>query len=90
VLEAPLAAEFAFVHAWKGDRLGNLVYRRTARNFNPVMATAARITIAEVEHLVEPGEIDPDHVVTPGIFVKHIFQGQNYETRIEKRTTRAT
>ena len=90
VLETPLAAEFAFVHAWKGDRLGNLVYRRTARNFNPVMATAARVTIAEVEHLVEPGEIDPDHVITPGIFVKHIFQGRNYEKRIEKRTTRPT
>src|SRR5918996_4849475 len=75
VLEAPLRADFAFVRAWKGDRLGNLVYRRTARNFNPVMATAARVTIAEVEHLVEPGQIDPDHVVTPGIFVKHILKG---------------
>jgi 3-oxoacid CoA-transferase subunit A len=89
VLERPLTADFAFVKAWKGDRAGNLVYRRTARNFNPVMATAARVTIAEVEHLVEPGEIDPDHVVTPGIFVRHILQGQNYEKRIEKRTTRA-
>ena len=88
VLEAPIRADFAFVHAWKGDRVGNLVYRRTARNFNPVMATAARVTIAEVEHLVEPGEIDPDHVVTPGIFVKHIFQGARYEKRIEKRTIR--
>jgi len=88
VLEAPLRADFAFVHAWRGDRVGNLVYRRTARNFNPVMATAARVTIAEVEHLVEPGEIDPDHVVTPGIFVKHIFQGAKYEKRIEKRTVR--
>jgi 3-oxoacid CoA-transferase A subunit len=88
VLEAPLHADFAFVKAWKGDRVGNLVYRRTARNFNPVMATAARITIAEVEQLVEPGAIDPDHVVTPGIFVKHIFQGAAYEKRIEKRTTR--
>jgi 3-oxoacid CoA-transferase subunit A len=88
VLEAPIRADFAFVHAWKGDRVGNLVYRRTARNFNPVMATAARVTIAEVEHLVEPGEIDPDHVVTPGIFVKHIFQGARYEKRIEKRTVR--
>src|SRR5438132_11374048 len=67
VLERPLRADFAFVKAWKGDRLGNLVYRRTARNFNPVMATAAGVTIAEVEHLVEPGEIDPDHVHTPGI-----------------------
>src|SRR4051812_36309573 len=88
VLERPLTADFAFVKAWKGDRAGNLVYRRTARNFNPVMATAARVTIAEVEHLVEPGEIDPDHVVTPGIFVRHILQGENYEKRIEKRTTR--
>jgi 3-oxoacid CoA-transferase subunit A len=88
VLERPLTADFAFVKAWKGDRAGNLVYRRTARNFNPVMATAARVTIAEVEHLVEPGAIDPDHVVTPGIFVRHILQGENYEKRIEKRTTR--
>jgi 3-oxoacid CoA-transferase subunit A len=86
ILEGPLGADFAFVHAWKGDRLGNLVYRRTARNFNPVMATAARVTIAEVEHLVEPGAIDPDHVITPGIFVKHILQGAHYEKRIEKRT----
>jgi 3-oxoacid CoA-transferase subunit A len=89
VLEAPLHADFAFVKASKGDRAGNLVYHRTARNFNPVMATAARVTIAEVETLVEPGEIDPDHVVTPGIFVKHIFQGAGYEKRIEKRTVRA-
>ncbi len=88
VLEPPLTADFAFVHAWKGDRNGNLVYRRTARNFNPVMATAARVTIAEVEELVEPGAIDPDHVVTPGIFVKHILAGERYEKRIEKRTTR--
>jgi len=88
VLERPITADFAFVKAWKGDRVGNLVYRRTARNFNPVMATAARVTIAEVEHLVEPGEIDPDHVVTPGIFVRHILQGERYEKRIEKRTTR--
>ena len=88
VFEKPLRADFAFVRAWKGDRLGNLVYRRTARNFNPVMATAAAVTIAEVEHLVQPGEIDPDHVVTPGIFVKHILQGTRYEKRIEKRTIR--
>ena len=88
VLEPPLRADFAFVKAWKGDRLGNLVYRRTARNFNPVMATAARVTIAEVEELVEPGAIDPDHVVTPGIFVKHILEGDRYEKRIEKRTVR--
>jgi 3-oxoacid CoA-transferase subunit A len=88
VLEPPLKADFAFVKAWKGDRLGNLVYRKTARNFNPVMATAGRVTIAEVEQLVEPGGIDPDHVVTPGIFVQHILQGGKYEKRIEKRTTR--
>jgi 3-oxoacid CoA-transferase subunit A len=88
VLEAPLRADFAFVKAWRGDRAGNLVYRRTARNFNPVMATAAHVTIAEVEHLVEPGALDPDHVVTPGIFVRHIFEGERYEKRIEKRTIR--
>ncbi len=88
VLETPLHADFAFVKAWRGDRVGNLLYRRTARNFNPVMATAADVTIAEVEHLVEPGEIDPDHVVTPGIFVRHILQGEHYEKRIEKRTVR--
>jgi 3-oxoacid CoA-transferase subunit A len=89
VLESPIRADFAFVRAWKGDRVGNLVYRRTARNFNPVMATAAATTIAEVEHLVEPGAIDPDHVVTPGIFVKHILLGAKYEKRIEKRTVRS-
>jgi 3-oxoacid CoA-transferase subunit A len=88
VLEPPITADFAFVRAWKGDRLGNLVYRKTARNFNPVMATAGRVTIAEVERLVNPGDIDPDHVVTPGIFVKHVVQGELYERRIEKRTTR--
>ena len=88
VLEHPLGADFAFVKAWKGDRLGNLIYRRTARNFNPVMATAARVTIAEVEELVEPGEIDPDRVITPGIFVRHILKGARYEKRIERRTIR--
>jgi 3-oxoacid CoA-transferase subunit A len=86
VLERPLTADYAFVKAYRGDTAGNLVYRRTARNFNPVMATAARVTIAEVEQLVEPGEIDPDHVVTPGIFVRHILLGDKYEKRIEKRT----
>ena len=86
VFELPLRADFALVRAWKGDRLGNLVYRKTARNFNPVMATAGRVTIAEVEQLVEPGEIDPDQVVTPGIFVQHIVKGETYERRIEKRT----
>jgi 3-oxoacid CoA-transferase A subunit len=88
VLESPLKADFAFVKAWRGDRAGNLVYRKTARNFNPVMATAAAVTIAEVEHLVEPGELDPDQVVTPGIYVRHILQGTHYEKRIEKRTLR--
>lgn len=88
VLEAPLRADFAFVRAWKGDRAGNLVYRRTARNFNPMMATAARVTIAEVERLVEPGDIDPDHVITPGIFVKHLVRSSASEKRIERRTTR--
>jgi 3-oxoacid CoA-transferase subunit A len=88
ILESPLRADYAFVKAWKGDHVGNLVYRRTARNFNPVMATAARCTIAEVEHLVAPGEIEGDHVHTPGIFVKRILQGPGYAKRIEKRTTR--
>src|SRR5437773_914098 len=88
VLEPPLRADFAFVKAWKGDRVGNLVYRRTARNFNPVMATAARVTIAEVEELVEPGQIDPDSVITPGIFVQHVVRVAPYEKRIEKRTLR--
>jgi len=89
VLESPLGADFAFVKGWKGDRTGNLVYLRTARNFNPVMATAARVTIAEVEQLVEPGELNPDHIITPGIFVKHIIKGERYEKRIEKRTIRS-
>jgi 3-oxoacid CoA-transferase subunit A len=88
VLERPLRADFAFVRAWRGDRLGNLVYRKTAQNFNPVMATAARVTIAEVDRLVEPGEIDPECIVTPGLFVRHIFQGRDYERRVEKRTLR--
>ena len=86
IMERALKADFAFIKAWKGDRWGNLVYRKTARNFNPMMATAARITIAEVEHLVEPGELDPDLVHTPSVFVKRIFQGELYEKRIEKRT----
>ena len=88
LMERALKADFAFVKAWKGDRAGNLVYRRTARNFNPVMATAATTTLAEVEHLVETGSIDGDQVHTPGIFVKRILQGQNYLKSIEKRTTR--
>ena len=89
VLEQPLKADFAFVKACQGDRLGNLVYRRTARNFNPMMATAAAVTIAEVEQLVEPGTLPPDAIATPGIFVKHILQGSGYEKRIERRTIRA-
>jgi 3-oxoacid CoA-transferase subunit A len=88
VLEMPLKADFAFVKAYRGDPLGNLVYRRTARNFNPLMATAAKVTIAEVEALVEPGALDPDEVVTPGIFVTYILQGAPYEKRIERRTVR--
>jgi 3-oxoacid CoA-transferase subunit A len=86
VLELPLRADYAFIKAWKGDRYGNLVYRKTARNFNPIMATAANFTIAEVEQLVEPGELDPDFVHTPGIYVKRILQGRHYEKRIERRT----
>jgi 3-oxoacid CoA-transferase A subunit len=88
VLESPLHADVALVRAWQGDHVGNLVYRRTARNFNPMMATAARLTIAEVETLVEPGVLDPHLVHTPGIYVKKILQGSGYERRIEKRTTR--
>jgi 3-oxoacid CoA-transferase subunit A len=88
VLEMPLKADVAFVRAWHGDHHGNLVYRRSARNFNPMMATAAAVTIAEVETLVAPGELDPDAVHTPGIFVKRILKGDRYERRIEKRTTR--
>ena len=86
LLEKWLRADFALIKAWKGDTMGNLVYRKTARNFNPMMATAAKITIAEVEHLVEPGEINPDHIITPGIYVKRIFQGAQYEKKIERRT----
>lgn len=88
LMERALTADFAFVKAWKGDKWGNLVYRKTARNFNPMMATAAKVTVAEVEHLVEPGELDPDTVHTPSVFVKRIFQGELYEKRIEKRTVR--
>lgn len=88
VMERGLRGDFAFVKAWKGDRWGNLIYRKTARNFNPMMATAADYVIAEVEELVELGELDPDQVHTPGIFVNAIFQGQKYEKRIERRTTR--
>jgi 3-oxoacid CoA-transferase subunit A len=88
VMERGLTADFAFVKAWKGDRQGNLVYRKTARNFNPMMATAAKITIAEVQHLVEVGELDGDSIHTPSIYVKRIFQGEVYERRIERRMVR--
>jgi 3-oxoacid CoA-transferase subunit A len=88
VLERALRGDFAFIKAWKGDRWGNLIYRKTTRNFNPIMATAADFVIAEVEQLVETGQLEPDHVHTPGIFVNAIFQGQNYLKRIEKRVTR--
>ncbi|MDQ2843878.1 MAG: CoA transferase subunit A [Acidobacteriota bacterium] len=88
IMERALGADVALIKAWRGDRLGNLVYRKTARNFNPMMATAAKLTIAEVEELVEPGTIDPDHVITPGIYIKCIVQGETYERRIERRTLR--
>jgi 3-oxoacid CoA-transferase subunit A len=88
LLEQGLTAEFALIKAWKGDRLGNLIYRKTARNFNPMMATAARITVAEVEEIVEPGDIDPDHVVTPGVYVHRIIRGASYLKPIERRTVR--
>ena len=88
LLERALPADFAIIKAWKGDRLGNLVYRKAARNFNPIMATAAAITIAEIEHLVEPGELDPDHIVTPGIYVQRVVVGERFEKRIEKKTLR--
>ncbi|MBV9157630.1 MAG: CoA transferase subunit A [Acidobacteriaceae bacterium] len=88
VLERGLTADFALIKAWRGDRSGNLLYRKTARNFNPMMATAAKVTIAEVEELVESGAIDPDQVMTPGIYVKRLVKGERYERRIERRTVR--
>jgi len=88
VMERGLVADLALVHAWKADTEGNLVYRKTARNFNPMMATAARVTIAQVEHLVRPGDIDADHIITPGIFVKRIVHVGDVEKRIEQRTVR--
>jgi 3-oxoacid CoA-transferase subunit A len=88
VMERGLFADLAVVHAWKGDTEGNLVYRKTARNFNPMMATAAEVAVAEVETLVQPGELDPDHIVTPGIFIKRMIHVPNAEKRIEQRTTR--
>ncbi|OFY88184.1 MAG: succinyl-CoA--3-ketoacid-CoA transferase [Bacteroidetes bacterium RIFCSPLOWO2_12_FULL_31_6] len=89
ILESALTADFAIVKAWKGDSAGNLVYKATARNFNPMMAMAGKITIAEVEELVPLGELDPNTIHTPGIFVQRIFQGKSYEKRIEQRTTRS-
>jgi len=88
ILEHAFHADFAIVKAWKGDRFGNLVFKGTARNFNPAMAMAGKITIAEVEEIVEPGELDPNFVHTPGVFIQRIFQGKNYEKRIEQRTVR--
>ena len=88
VLERSLFADFAIVKAWKGDTMGNLVFRGTARNFNPMIATASYKTIAEVEELVPAGQLDPDHVHVPGIYIKRIFQGMGYQKRIEKRTVR--
>lgn len=88
ILETALTGDFALVKAWKGDRTGNLVFRKTARNFNPIMATAGRITIAEVEELVEPGQLDPDQVHTPGIYVKRLFVASKYDKAIEQRTVR--
>ena len=88
VMERGLVADISLVHAWKGDTEGNLVYRKTARNFNPMMATAGKVTIAQVENLVKPGEIDPDHIITPGIYVQRIVHVPNAEKRIEQRTTR--
>ena len=89
VLEKPLRGDYAIVRAWKGDAWGNLVFRKTARNFSPMMCTAAKITIAEVEHLVPVGDLDPDHVHVPSVYVKRIFQGGNYQKWVEKRTVRA-
>jgi 3-oxoacid CoA-transferase subunit A len=88
LLERALTADFALVKAWRGDRMGNLVYRKTARNFNPMMAAAAAVTIAEVEELVEPGVLEPDSVMTPGIYVQRVVKGVVYERRIERRTIR--
>ena len=89
VLELALTADFAFVKAWKGDRAGNLIFKSTARNFNPLMAMAGKITVAEVEELVPEGELDPNFIHTPGIFVQRIFEGKNYEKRIEQKTVRS-
>lgn len=89
LMEYAFDADFAIVKAWKGDTMGNLIFRSTSRNFNPIMAMAGKITIAEVEHLVPAGELDPDQIHTPGIYVHRIFEGKNYEKRIEQRTVRS-
>ena len=88
IMERGLVADLSIVHAWKGDTEGNLIYRKTARNFNPMMASAGKVTIAQVEHLVDAGEFDPDHIITPGIFVQRIVLAKNAAKRIEQRTTR--
>jgi 3-oxoacid CoA-transferase subunit A len=88
VLEKAIKGDFAFVKAWRGDHFGNLIYRKTSRNFNPMAATAGQVTIAEVEELVDTGSLDPDHIHTPGVYVQRIFQGKNYQKRIEQRTVR--
>ena len=90
ILESALTADFAFVKAWKGDTAGNLIFKATARNFNPMMAMAGKITVAEVEELVPEGALDPNQIHTPGIFVQRIFQGEGYEKRIEQRTVRSS
>ena len=88
IMERGLVADLSIVHAWKGDHEGNLVYRKSARNFNPMMASAGRVTVAQVENLVEPGKIDPDHIMTPGVYVKHIIHVPNAVKHIEQRTVR--
>ncbi|MCY1542063.1 putative succinyl-CoA:3-ketoacid coenzyme A transferase subunit A [compost metagenome] len=88
-MEYAFQADFALVKAWKGDTAGNLIFRSTSRNFNPVMAMAGKITIAEVEELVDAGELDPDHIHTPGVYVHRLFKGEKYEKRIEQRTVRS-
>ena len=88
IMERALKGDFALVKAWKGDKFGNLIYKQTARNFNPIMAMAGKVTVAEVEELVEPGELEPDHIHTPAVFVQRIFKGKNYEKRVEQKTLR--
>jgi 3-oxoacid CoA-transferase subunit A len=88
IMERGIVADLSIVHAWKGDTEGNLVYRKTARNFNPIMATAGKVTVAEIEHLFEPGQIDPDHIITPGVYVQRIIHVPNAKKHIEQRTVR--